>query len=73
MPTALSIMGPEPAHSRLLAPAQVAALLAVSRSMVYALIRKGDLRAVYVGRLPRIAGADLDAFIATRRAAGGAG
>jgi excisionase family DNA binding protein len=39
---------------RLLTPADVAARLSVSRSQVYALARRGDLRAVRVGRLPRI-------------------
>lgn len=50
----------------LLTPQDVAVRLAVSRSMVYALIRKG-LPAVYVGRLPRIEPAALDAWIERQR------
>jgi excisionase family DNA binding protein len=45
----------------------VAERLAVSRSMVYKLARTGELPAVYVGRLPRFAEADILEFIATRR------
>ncbi len=51
----------------LLSPDQVAERLAVSRSMVYKLARTGELPAVYVGRLPRFAEADILEFIATRR------
>jgi len=53
--------------TRLLAPAAVAERLAVSRSMVYALVRRGELPATYVGRLPRIAEADLTAYIERQR------
>jgi len=52
---------------RLLTPADVAARLAVSRSMVYKLLRVGELVAVYVGRLPRIAEADVYAYIQRQR------
>ncbi len=38
----------------LLTPDDVAKRLAVSRSMAYTLIKRGELRALYVGRLPRI-------------------
>jgi excisionase family DNA binding protein len=51
---------PSPA---LLTPKYVAEHLQCSYSMVLALIRRGDLRAVYVGRLPRIRDVDLAAFI----------
>jgi excisionase family DNA binding protein len=51
----------------LLSADQVADLLAVSRSMIYKLLRTGELPAVYVGRLPRFAEADILEFIATRR------
>lgn len=56
--------------SRLLAPTEVAQRLAVSRSMVYALVRRGDLPATYVGRLPRIAEADLEAYVEGQRRVG---
>jgi excisionase family DNA binding protein len=55
------------APSRLLPPTAVAERLAVSRSMVYALVRRGDLPATYVGRLPRIAEVDLAAYIERQR------
>jgi excisionase family DNA binding protein len=55
---------------RMLTPADVAERLAVSRSMAYKLLRTGELPAIYVGRLPRIAEADLDAFIRRRREPG---
>ena len=52
---------------RLLTPAQVAERLAVSRSAIYAWVRAGHLPAIYVGRLPRFAEADVLEFIAARR------
>lgn len=52
---------------RLLTPAQVAERLAVSRSAIYAWIRAGHLPAIYVGRLPRFAEADVLQFIDSRR------
>jgi len=48
---------------RLLRPRQVAERLECSYSMILALIRRGDLRAVYVGRLPRVRDVDLAAYI----------
>ena len=53
-----------PAPEALLTPDQVAQRLAVSRSMIYALVKTGKLRAVYIGRLPRITEADLAHFLA---------
>jgi excisionase family DNA binding protein len=52
-----------PVTRRLLTPRQVAEQLQCSYSMVLALIRRGDLAAVYVGRLPRIREADLGVYI----------
>jgi excisionase family DNA binding protein len=52
-----------PLARRLLTPRQVAEQLQCSYSMVLALIRRGDLAAVYVGRLPRVREADLAAYI----------
>jgi putative molybdopterin biosynthesis protein len=49
----------------LLTPDEVARRLAVSRSLIYQLVKKGKLRAVHIGRLPRIRPADLDAFVAS--------
>jgi excisionase family DNA binding protein len=48
---------------RLLTPRQIAERLQCSYSMVLALIRRGNLRAVYVGRLPRVRDVDLTAYI----------
>jgi|GEM_PF-5506120 excisionase family DNA binding protein len=56
-----------PEVPRLLTPAQVAERLAVSRSAIYAWVRAGHLTAIYVGRLPRFAEADVLEFIASRR------
>ena len=62
---------PKPwSEGRLLAPRQVAELLAVSVSMIYKLLRVGKLRAIYVGRLPRIASDDLHGYIECQREAG---
>jgi excisionase family DNA binding protein len=47
----------------LLTPNDVAKRLAVSRSMIYALIHRRDLPAVYIGRLPRVRESDLIAYV----------
>jgi excisionase family DNA binding protein len=52
-----------PNAQRLLRPKQVAERLECSYSMVLALIRRGDLLAVHVGRLPRVRDVDLAAYI----------
>jgi excisionase family DNA binding protein len=52
------------ATERLLTPDDVAKRLAVSRSMVYALVKTGKLRALHVGRLPRVTEADFAAYLA---------
>ncbi len=54
---------PTLAARRLLTPKQISGQLQCSYSMVLALIRRGDLRAVYVGRLPRVRETDLTAYI----------
>ena len=51
----------------LLTPAIVAAKLAVSRSMVYALIRAGKIGAIYVGALPRIRQTELARYVSGLR------
>ena len=48
-----------------LTPGDVAERLKVSRSMVYALIRRGDLAAIYIGRLPRVAEGALAEYLAS--------
>jgi excisionase family DNA binding protein len=58
---------PEPAEA-LLTPADVATRWKVSRSFVYAEIRSGRLRAVYLGRLPRITEAALREYMVQREA-----
>jgi excisionase family DNA binding protein len=52
------------AGEQLLTPDQVAKRLAVSRSMVYAEIKKTKMKALYVGRLPRITEAALAEYLA---------
>jgi excisionase family DNA binding protein len=49
---------------RLLTPDDVAKRLSVSRSMIYTLVRRGDLRALRIGRLPRVTETDLAAYLA---------
>jgi excisionase family DNA binding protein len=48
---------------------EVADLLRVSPSMIRALNRRGELSAIYVGRLPRYGAADVRAYL--DRARGG--
>ncbi len=48
----------------LLTPDDVAKRLSVSRSMAYTLIKRGELRALYVGRLPRITEAAFAEYLA---------
>jgi excisionase family DNA binding protein len=60
-------LSPVRSTEQLLTPAEVAARLAVSRSMAYKLVRTGELTPVYIGRLPRIAEADLEAYIVRQR------
>ena len=53
-----------PPTGRLLTPRQLSEQLQCSYSMALALIRRGDLPAVYIGRLPRVRDTDLSAFLA---------
>ena len=55
------------ASTPLLTPDDVAKRLGVSRSMAYALIKRGDLPALYIGRLPRITEADFAGYLARAR------
>jgi excisionase family DNA binding protein len=55
---------------RLLPPKDVARCLGVSVSMIYKLLRTAALPAIYIGRLPRVAETDLDAFVERQREAG---
>jgi putative molybdopterin biosynthesis protein len=58
--------GPAPVlrpGERFLTPADVAAVLQVSRATVYALIERGELRAWRVGLQLRILAADLDSYL----------
>lgn len=57
------------ASQRLLTPREVADMLRVSPSMVRALTRRGELAAVYIGRLPRYSADAVATYLA--RAAGG--
>lgn len=59
---------PEPrADRRWLRLKNIADVLSVSEGMVRKLIRAGELRAIYVGRFPRIEQGDLDAYVERRR------
>jgi excisionase family DNA binding protein len=48
----------------LLTPDDVAARLRVSRSMAYVLIKRGELEAIHVGRLPRVTEAAFAEYMA---------
>lgn len=52
-----------PVARQLLTPKEIARQLRCSYSMVLALIRRGELRAVYIGRLPRVRETDLTEYI----------
>lgn len=52
-----------PPTRRLLTPRQLSEQLQCSYSMALALIRRGTLPAVYIGRLPRVRDVDLAAFL----------
>ena len=52
-----------PSSRPLLTPRQIAEQLQCSYSMALGLIRRGELRAVYVGRLPRVRAVDLETYI----------
>jgi len=57
---------PEPLlHS----PEEAAMMLRTSRSGVYGLIRRGELKSVKVGKLRRITRAELEAYVARLEAA----
>lgn len=61
-----------PSEAQWLTPAEISRRLAVSRSFVYAAIRKGELCAVYLGRLPRVSERDLSAYLSRSRRGGAA-
>lgn len=65
MTARLSVVTDESASggpARLLTPREVADMLRVSRAMVTALTRRGELPAAYIGRLPRYASDDVTAY-----------
>lgn len=53
----------EPGISRLLTVAEVASVMRVSRMTVYRLIRRGQLKAIRVGRNYRVREEDLGAYL----------
>lgn len=58
----------------LLTPEEAARALRVGRTTVYALMKVGELRAVYIGRSCRLPAAELERYVShlqTRRADGG--
>lgn len=58
------------AASALLTPDDVAQRLSVSRGMIYTLIRRAELRALYIGRLPRVTEAALQEYLVAAAARG---
>lgn len=52
---------------RLYRVTEVARMCGLSRSMVYALIQRGELPVVWIGRTARIAADDIDALIRRHR------
>jgi excisionase family DNA binding protein len=61
-PAELSVV--PPATGELLTPDDVAKRLKLSRSFVYGEIKRGRLKAMYFGRMPRIAESDFTAYLA---------
>lgn len=51
------------APPQLLSANQVAERLCISKSMVYTLMRRGTLRTIRIGRLPRVRESDVAAYI----------
>lgn len=57
--------------TKLLTPGEAADLLAVKKGRVYAMLRRGELPAVHIGRLVRVHPDDLDDWVAHQRKSGG--
>ncbi len=66
-PIASTMLGPSTTDERLLTVREVAYLLNISRTMVYTLIRSGDLPTIHIGYRIRVRSADLDAFLSRHR------
>lgn len=60
-------MDPVEKKSQALTAPQVAARLQLSRALVYALIQRGELPAVHIGRSVRVLPDDLDRWLQARR------
>ena len=58
-----------PVNNRLLSIPDVAALLALSRSKTYQLVKEGIIPSVRIGRCVRVVAAEVDAFIHSHRSA----
>lgn len=63
-------MDPIDERAQALTAPQVAARLQLSRALVYALIQRGELPAVHIGRSVRVLPDDLDRWLHARRVAG---
>ncbi len=61
--SALGLVPSPPTEECLLTPAEVGRRLSVSRSLVYLLIRRGELRALYIGTSPRVRPEDLATYL----------
>ncbi len=70
-PHLASVPQPATPSERLLTPDEVATHLRVSRGFVYAVVRRGELKAIYVGRLPRIPESALAEYLAKAGQRGG--
>ena len=55
----------------LLRPPEVARHLGISRAKAYQLIAAGDIASVRIGRVVRVAPADLSVYVARQRRGGG--
>lgn len=54
----------DPPARRLLRPEEVAEVLNIGRTMVYGLMKSGELRSVKIGHLRRVRTEDVDAYVA---------
>jgi len=50
-------------HTLLLSPSDAARLLGCGRTYLYAMLRRGELRSIRVGRLRRIPRTEIEAYI----------
>ena len=54
-------------HDQMYTPAQVSALLQLSRTKTYELLAGGEIGSILIGRSRRVPGVDLAAYVEERR------